>query len=259
MNRLVAFAGSLVDQIKINALTRETREGRIVWIKRRRPAAGAIMALANRFFALAGNPVRTLDDTVAWQRWEVGCFLQLHGDGFHAFTHGDHAVGADALPGKSLAVHLDAGELTPHMLSAAGRELRRAHEWRCDEFGGPWSHGDPHTGNFVYDEAGGRARLIDFEVMHDAALSADERHADDLLIFLQDLVGRITTEHWLPSARAFLGAYGRPEIVSALERKLIVPRGIARLWWSVRTTYLSPPELARRIAALRAVLPGLTD
>ena len=143
------------------------------------------------------------------------------------------------------------------MLAAAGRELRRAHEWRCDAFGGAWSHGDPHTGNFIFDAGEGRARLIDFEVMHHAMLSADERHADDLVVFLQDLMGRIDGGLWLPSARHFLEGYRRPEIIARLARRFVAPRGLARLWWLVRTTYLSRAELTRRIDELRAALPAI--
>ena len=256
MGRLLTAAGSFVDRIKINALTREMRDGRPVWIKRRRVAAGPIMLVANRFFRLVGNPVHTLRDA-AWQQWEVTCFEKLHGDGFRAFSCGRDAVGADELPGLSLAHHLSAGTIAPEMLAAAGRELRRAHGWRCDTFGDAWSHGDPHSGNFIYDPSDGRARLIDFEVMHDTALSADDRHADDLVVFLQDLMGFIGRERWLPSARSFLEAYGRREIIALLAKRFVVPRGLARLWWSVRTTYLSRPELARRIGELRAALPSL--
>ena len=255
MSRLLTAAGAIVDRIKINALTRETRDGRTVWIKRRRATAGPIMALANRFFELVGNPVQTLSDAAAWQRWEVNCFLHLHGDTYRAFRCGDRAVGADELPGCSLSHHVDSGTLSPEMLAAAGRELRRAHEWRCDEFGAAWSHGDPHSGNFIVDE--NRARLIDFEVMHHASLSADERHADDLVIFLQDLMGRIAADFWAPCACAFLAAYGRKEIVALFAKRFVMPSGLARIWWSVRTTYLSRPEMARRIGELRAALPSL--
>jgi hypothetical protein len=72
-----------------------------------------------------------------------------------------------------------------------------------------------------------------------------------LLIFLQDMVGRICAEQWLPSAQAFLAGYGRPEIVSLLRGRLVVPRGLPRVWWAVRTTYLRSPELERRVQALR--------
>ena len=252
MSRLLTAAGAIVDRIKINSLTREMRDGRAVWIKRRRVTAGPIMALANGFFRIVGNPVRALIDRAEWQRWEVDCFLQLHGENYRAFRDGHHSVAADELPGRSLSQHLDAGTITEEMLTAAGRELRRAHEWRCGAFDGAWSHGDPHSGNFIYDPAENRARLIDFEVMHRAALSAHERHADDLLVLLQDMMGRIAADRWLPCASAFLQTYDRPEIIALLAPRLIPPRGLARIWWAVRTTYLPRAELTRRLAELRA-------
>jgi hypothetical protein len=52
-------------------------------------------------------------------------------------------------------------------------------------------HGDPHMDNVIYDHATDRALLIDFEVIHDKSVPAGARHADDLLVFLQDLMGRV--------------------------------------------------------------------
>ncbi|MEP6673191.1 MAG: hypothetical protein ABJF10_28840 [Chthoniobacter sp.] len=251
MSQIFSAAGALVDRIKINAVSRECRDGRALWIKRRRWTARPIMACANRFFRLAGNPIQALDELAIWQRWEVDCFLQLHGGEFQAFAEGACAVAAEEVPGKSLSHHLSHGTLSARMLEAAARELRRAHEAECATFHGPWSHGDPHSGNFVYEPSADRARLIDFEVMHHPTIGADERHADDLLIFLQDLVGRISIEQWMPSARAFLSAYDRQEIVVLLRQKLFVPRGLPRVWWAVRTTYLGAAELERRLRALR--------
>ena len=252
MSRILKAAGALVDTIKINALTREDRDGRVFWIKRRTWTARPIMACANRFFGVAGNPVVALTDRAAWRDWEVECFLRLHGERYQAFTHGAGAVAAEELPGRNLSQHLHDGTLTHSMLAAAARELRRAHQQESAAFlDGIWSHGDPHAGNFVYEEATDRARLIDFEVMHHRTMHAGERHADDLLVLLQDLAGRVSSDQWLPAALAFLGAYERPEIIARLRQKLVVPGGLGRVWWAVRTTYLGTSELRRRIAALR--------
>jgi hypothetical protein len=201
---------------------------------------------------VAGNPVVALTDRAVWRDWEVECFLRLHGERYQAFTHGAGAVAAEELPGKNLSQHLNSGTLKPAMLAAAARELRRAHAQECAGFHGRlWSHGDPHAGNFVYEESTDRARLIDFEVMHHRTMSADERHADDLLVLLQDLVGRIPANQWLPAAHAFLGAYERPDVIARLREKLVVSGGFGRIWWAVRTTYLGSAELRRRIGALR--------
>ncbi len=258
MSRLLSVSGAIVDRIKINALNRETRDGRTVWIKRRRAAARPIMVLANRFFDVVGNPVQALCDLAVWQRWEVDCFHQLHGESYRAFPCGERAVAADELPGRSLSYHVDTRTTTLEMFAAAGHELRRAHERFCEKFDAAWSHGDPHSGNFIIDPRDGRARLIDFEVMHRTSLSAAARHADDLLVFLQDLMGRTAGELWVPQASAFLQGYGRKEIIAELARRLVLPRGLSRIWWAVRTTYLARPELARRLGALQAALPRLT-
>lgn len=259
MSRFFQDTGAIVDRIKINTLTREMRGGQAVWIKQRRALAVPIMVLANGFFRIVGNPVRALTDVEIWQGWEVDCFLQLHGEKYRAFRCGKVAVGADELPGHSLSQHLGAGTLAPEMTAAAGRELRRAHEWSCETFGAAWSHGDPHSGNFIFDPGEGRARLIDFEVMHCPSLSARERHADDLLVFLQDLMGRVEAGDWLPCASAFLRGYGRAEIFPVLEKRLAPPRGLARIWWAVRTTYLPRAQMISRCRELLGILPSLTD
>lgn len=253
MRTLSALASSLTEGIKINAVSHEERDGRTIWFKRRRLTAAPIVFAANTFFRLAGAPVRTLPEVAHWQEWEVECFLALHGgEGFTAFAEGDRGVGAEQMPGDNLTSFLDGGTLTPGMAAAAARELRRAHAWWSPQLAGLWSHGDPHAGNFMYHQAGDRARLIDFEVMHDPTLSAEARQCDDLLVFLQDMAGRIAPERWLPCAEAFLAAYDRPELMPPLRQKLHLPLwGFPRLWWAVRTTFLAPAELRRRLVELR--------
>ena len=254
MNPVLAAASYFAERIKVNAIACETRDGRRLWIKQRRPSARFTLACANRFFRLAGNPVRALDDIAEWQRWEVECFRQLHGEQYRAFADGARTVAAEEVPGVSLAHFLDRKALTLAMVEAAARELRRGHALHSEHFSSAWSHGDPHAGNLLYDEAEERARLIDFEVMHDPALPAPERHADDLLVFLQDVVGRVSADEWMPLATSFLQAYDRPEIAALLPARLVLPRGIPRLWWAVRTTYLPRAELSRRLAMLRDAL-----
>ena len=259
MSQPLAIAAFFAERIKVNAISREIRDGQCLWIKQRRRSAAFTLAGANRFFRLAGNPVQAITDLGDWQRWEVACFQRLHGDEFRAFAEGERIVVAEAVPGVSLAHHLERAALTPAMAAAAARELRRAHAMECDTFEDAWSHGDPHAGNFLYNAAQDRARLIDFEVRHHRELPASERHADDLLVFLQDVVGRVTAEAWLPLALAFLDAYDQPEVVARLAPRLILPSGVARLWWAVRTTYLPAKVLVARLGELRDAIsrPGM--
>jgi tRNA A-37 threonylcarbamoyl transferase component Bud32 len=253
-SRIFSAAGSLVDQIKINRLSRKHYGGRWYWFKQRRRGAKAIIAFANWFFRLAGNPVIILGQPTEWIEWEKACHTMLHGDEFSNVVDDTGALGVEEFPGKSVSDHLKDGTATLKMAKSAGRELSRAHQMSCQLLSGGWSHGDPHTGNFVYDPDEDRARLMDFEVRHDKRLDADRRHADDLLVFLQDTLGRLPKEEWLQWARAFIEAYDRPTITAHLLDRLTEPRGAARLWWAVRTTYLEPGELNSRLADLKTTL-----
>jgi hypothetical protein len=105
------------------------------------------------------------------------------------------------------------------MVEAAGHEFRRAHQFRSDEFRGPWSHGDARTNNVIYDEMTGRARLIDFEILHDKSLPAKSRQADDLLVFLLDLIAVAPNPQWLTLALSFLNAYGNAAVISEFKSK----------------------------------------
>jgi hypothetical protein len=53
------------------------------------------------------------------------------------------------------------------------------------------------TNNVIYDRQNGRARLIDFEIIHQKSLPAKSRHAGDLLVFLLDLMAVAPNRQWL--------------------------------------------------------------
>jgi hypothetical protein len=257
MSLLLTRAGKLIDRIKINSVTRIIHRGEVRWLKQRRPLARLIIPLANAFFRIARNPVVILGDAAEWQAWECECLRLLHDSAFAAEALGGDGLLLDEIPGRSLSHHLDQQTVTPQMFAAAARELRRVHEISSDRFGGPWSHGDPHTGNLIFEPEEGIVRLMDFEVRHLSALTARQRHTDDLLVFLQDTLGRLPRDRWLDLAEAFVRAYARPEITEHLIERLAEPRGVAKLWWAVRTTYLHPTELSLRLSALRRQLAAI--
>ena len=143
------------------------------------------------------------------------------------------------------------------MVEAAGHELRRAHQVWSDEFHGPWSHGDAGTNNVVYDEKTGRARLIDFEIVHDKSLSTKSRHADDLLVFLLDVLALAPNRQWLNLVLAFLNAYDNAPVIAQLKDQLAVPTGMAWIWWGVRTSFANPAKVKRRLQKIAGVVAEL--
>ncbi len=255
MASLLATARNWVDHFHVNAGARMEREGRLVWLKRRRWMAGPLMRVANGFFWLAGNPVEALVKKHAWRTWEVECFGRLHGPEFQAGCDPAGRPWMEILPGKDLSARLDARTLTRDMLAAAAVELRRAHAVDCPYYGGAWSHGDAHSGNFLYDDKSERARIIDFEVRHRRTLPAEDRHADDVMVLLQDVCGRCRAEDWPGFAAAIVEGYGARLITMRLRDRLRVPRAIfPRLWWALRTTWMARVELERRLEALRELV-----
>ena len=250
-------AARFVDSLKINSVSEKVRHRRRVVIKRRNGYSEQLAELSNLYFRMAGIPIRFWAKVEDWRRWEVECFKMLNGDRFRAWASGDKTVCADKLPGKSLWEHLEQRRLSREMVEAAGHEFRRAHQLRSHEFRGPWSHGDAGANNVIYDEKTGRARLIDFEIVHDKSLPARSRQADDLLVFLLDLIAVAPNPQWLTLALSFLNAYGNTAVICELEDELALPNGMAWIWWGVRTSFANPAKVKRRLENIRGVIANL--
>jgi hypothetical protein len=255
--RLASVATKLVEAIAINSISEKIRRGRTVVIKRRNIHSEQLAELTNLYFRVADIPIRFWSKIEDWQRWEVGCFMMLNGDRFHAYASGKRCVVADKLPGESLWDHLNRGTLTRRMLQAAGNEFRRAHQFWSDEFRGRWSHGDGTSQNVIYDPSCNRARLIDFEIVHEKSLATAARQADDLLVFLLDMVGTVPTRQWLPFSTTFLKAYGDGEVITQLRKQLDLPGGLAWIWWGVRTNFAHPGKVKGRLASLSRAIAKL--
>jgi hypothetical protein len=226
-------------------------------IKRRTAYSEQLAELSNLYFRVAGIPIRFCAKMGEWRRWEVECFKMLNGDRFRAWSSGERTVCADKLPGRSLWEHLEDGTLTRQMVEAAGHEFRRAHAFWSTEFHGRWSHGDAGTNNVIYDAKTHRARFIDFEIIHQKSLPATARHADDLLVFLLDLIAVAPNPQWFTLSLAFLNAYDNPSVISELEYQLALPSGMAWIWWGVRTSFVNPAKVKRRLQKLRDVAAHL--
>ncbi len=231
--------------MRVNAVHRDPHGA---WIKRRRFGMDAVIAAGNLFLKWSHSRIVMFTSCAAWQAREVTAACALHGEGA-AWIVSPRAVGFRSLSGESLRDLLARDALTPDALVAAGRELARTHAVTLAN--GAFSHGDPHTGNVLYDRDTGGAHLIDFETEHEPQLPATERHADDLLVLLLDLLGRSRDDAWPVYARALLDGYARPEVLAALDGRLVVPRGLERALWATRTEFLATGALRERLGWLR--------
>jgi hypothetical protein len=256
-SRLANVATRLVEAIAINSISEKVRRGRTLVVKRRNIHSEQLADLTNLYFRMAEIPIRFWSKVEDWQQWEVGCFEMLNGDRFHAYASGARRVVAEKLPGESLWEHINRGTVTRRMLVAAATEFRRAHRFWSDEFHGCWSHGDGTTQNVIYDPKTDRARLIDFEIVHEKSLATAARQADDLFVFLLDMVGIVPSRQWLPFSMTFLEAYSDVKVIAQLRKQLDLPGGLAWIWWGVRTNFTNPGKVKQRLASLSRAIAKL--
>jgi len=243
-----------IESIKINSINLEERGNRLMWIKRRLLGSGLIALFSNLFFLLARARIHLWVSLKQWQSWEVACFRLLYGETLPVFPEGRRTVCVAMVPGRSLREWVIDSTFAIEAIQAAGKELRRAHNLWSSELGDYWSHGDPHLENLLYDLESDQARLIDFELIHNKSEPALQRHADDLLVFLQDLMSCVSAEQWVPFSLALLEAYDTPSVLDAVRRRLIIPRGWSAVWWKLRTDYLDRSVMVDRIETLNAAL-----
>lgn len=247
---------SLAASVRTTRLVRRPRpgNGRATWHKQRRHGADLTVAAGNVFLKLSRSRLRMFVRRSEWRRWELGCFALLHGSAFASGTTSAREVWFDELPGESCRELLQRGALTAASLQAAARELFRAHSARGPLTDAPLSHGDPHLGNVLYDAERDVARLIDFEQAHEDGVASEWRFADDLLVFVLDLLGRARDEEWPGLALTFLRAYPERKTIDALRPRLVPPRGLQAVLWATRTTPLLLPQVHPRLASLAHAL-----
>ena len=247
----IARTGSQIDRIRINEVSCRVVDGRNVWVKRRTPMSRWLVPIANGFFWLAGNPVEVFTTGAAWQDHELETFRLLNGSERNVGTLEANSVYAEALPGSDLVGLLEKSELSSSVMSRVGEAFRKMHRtW--NPITGEWfSHGDPHLGNVLFDAENDDIKWVDFETIHHPRLTVTERHADDLLVLLLDLVGRTDASLWDELSPAFLSGYADLAVLAELKKRLRPAIGFGALWWAVRTSYLTRPELRRRIGWLR--------
>jgi hypothetical protein len=250
LQRVVAW---LMNRVRVNHIRPAVHDGTEVFIKRRRAGTSIVLRFANRFLALANSGVGMFVRAEDWVDWETHCARLLYPDR-HAVRIGPgRSVIVPKVCGESLRQLLLSNEADAGAFVAAARELRRAHQIRCNFFNGSWSHGDLHLDNIVYDRVSGRAVLIDFDTRHEVGLSPTQRHSDDLKVMLLELIG-LADEHWHELATALVEEYRDPSVLNELSRQIFVPGGFAKILWHTRTNCRPTRQLEERLHRLRTII-----
>ncbi|MCL1475959.1 hypothetical protein LAY57_35690 [Argonema antarcticum A004/B2] len=197
------FLGRLIGAVRVNAIAREQQAGKWVWVKRRKFLMDAVIACGNIFLYFSSSRIQMFPNCLEWQEGELHCYRLLYKERLQGGLAGKRGIWIEELPGQSLLQILCDRNLSLLILRAAANEFLRAHSLFCPKLQDYWSHGDPHLANVLYDSHTKTAMLIDFETKHQQSLTAQERHADDLLVFILDLLGRVPFADWLYLAVEF--------------------------------------------------------
>lgn len=249
-NDPISFFAHVIDAVPVNSTRECYIGGKRFLLKQRRWGRGVVILLGNAFLKWSHSRISMFIRASAWQAWEIHSYQLLYDRACLPILN--DVIRVEPLPGRSLRDYLDDGRLSAVMMRAAAAEFKRAHALMSPELDGLWSHGDPHLNNVLYDKGSSGAYLIDFETRHDPHLSAVERHADDLLVLLLDLIGRDRGMEWFALSRAFLDAYGDAAVLQALSSRLTVPRGLELALWKTRTNHLETGVLRERLELVRA-------
>jgi hypothetical protein len=250
LQRVVAW---LMNRVRVNQIQQSMQDGLPVFVKRRRVGGSLVIWFANRFLALAHSGICMFVRSDAWVDWEIHCAGLLYPDRVAVKKGLGPSVVIPKVCGISLRELLHRGEASVEAFVAAARELRRVHQIPCSYYGESWSHGDLHLDNIMYDQAAGRAVLIDFDTRHEFRLDRTQRHADDLKVMLLELIG-LPDEQWRELATALIEEYREPAVLSELDRQLVVPRGFGRILWHTRTSGSSTRQVEQRLESIRTII-----
>jgi hypothetical protein len=248
--RVVAW---LMNRVRVNRLFESIEDGVPVFLKRRRPGGTIVIWFGNRFLALAQSGIWMFVRAGDWIEWEVHCARLLYPERPEVKAGPGAAVTVPKVAGTSLRQLLARNEPAVRAFTTAARELRRAHQLPCNCYGAPWSHGDLHLDNILYDPGTDRAVLIDFDARHDFRIISTQRHGDDLKVMLLELIG-LPDGRWLQPATALIEEYQEASVLSELSRQLFVPRGFARILWHVRTNGAPTRQVEERLKTVRMII-----
>jgi serine/threonine protein kinase len=255
LDSLQRLLARLMTTIHVNKIHRSTHDA--TFIKRRRPFGTLIIFFANRFLALARSGIHMFVRTSEWREWESHCLQLLYPNRPPIKTGPGPSITLPEIPGTSLRQLLHHHQAESKALTAAARELRRAHQIPCSYYDAEWSHGDLHLDNILYNPTTNQATLIDFDTRHDRRLPATRRHADDLHVMLLELIS-LPGDHWRRLAHALIKSYNESHTLAELAQQLSIPRGVARIFWYTRTSGSSLKEIEQRLHELRKMIEEIT-
>jgi serine/threonine protein kinase len=256
--RFQQITAHLMNHVRVNSIQLQIRNGLPMYVKKRRFGVSFVVWCGNRFLSLANSGLQMFVQANEWTQWELHCAQLLYPDRAVPIIDPPGTLVMPEVRGVSLRAMLNADKLEPKVAQVAAREIRRAHQIQCPIYRGMWSHGDMHLDNILYNTEKNQVTLIDFDTGHDVGLDEVKRHADDLNVFLLELVSK-SPPRWKEIAFCVLQEYGDIDVLTELSKQLVVPRGIARILWYTRTSSCPLSLIETRLQCLSGMIHQIAD
>ena len=151
MERLLLIIASLMTRVRVNQIQQQTRDGAVVFVKKRRFGGSVVIWFGNWFLTLANSGIFMFVRTRDWLAWEDHCARLLYPDRAAVKFEFGNTVILPEVRGISLRQLVNSGDKNLKAFVTAARELRRVHRIQCDDYSAAWSHGDLHLDNILYN------------------------------------------------------------------------------------------------------------
>lgn len=210
--------GRLLIAISLNRIEPVVIDGRSLIGKHRCWYAAALVWSGNFYLRWLKSQVQMLAPH-EWQKREATVYRHVYGAELATDSRGGLVL--PEWPGKSLKQHLESEDGLGRKLRAVRSAVRALRHFHSIGVRGPdgrkqsLSHGDATAANVQID-AKGEGRWFDFEMVHNAEMPADWRHADDLRALTYSAARYFTTQCFGVLARTVVRNYPRPGVLATL-------------------------------------------
>jgi hypothetical protein len=215
--RAAALAGTMVEHLPLNTITRHVDSDHVYYHKRRRWYAPFLIFCARltgaRFTVLSGRQ---------WHDWESAIYQQIYSIKTNSIADGTLIL--PALPGVQLTTVLATQANSAQSMAgvtAALRALQALHQQEIILPDGDrrlFCHGDATIGNVLFDPASGEARWFDFETAPGPGRSHHWGCADDLRALLFSAATLLGRNSITPLASLIVAEYNEPLVLQELQQ-----------------------------------------
>jgi hypothetical protein len=209
---VLSAIGRMLAQVELNRVECRTSACGSYYSKKRLWYAALLIPAGNLYLRMQGACVRVCFDA-EWRDWDSKMYEASSGRRVKREEGGGLLF--PAIPGEALASILASPAFDPSQkmkaFEAAVQALERFHhllvEWP-DGKRRMFSHADATVRNVICDPAAGTACWFDFETIHDPAMGAQWRHADDLRALLYSAAEYLEADALDTLCRVGIQGYG---------------------------------------------------